>query len=77
MNKFIIKTKTKVNGVEEDGYHQKISETRKSIGATNVYTEHITSDINKAKVFYDIQEAERVCNLFAITGVHKGRVVEI
>ena len=64
MKKFVIKITSIVAGEQRIGYHEKISNTPKNRKAMNVYRQHITSDINKAKVFYDIREAMAVGNLF-------------
>lgn len=45
-------------------YHQGIDKVRKSKEIVNVYAEVITFTKSKAKVFYSLDEAERVSNLF-------------
>ncbi len=65
METFIIELKTKVDGEWRGGlFHEKLTEsTRKD--TTNAYMEHITSDQNKAKRFYDKDEATRFAVLFS------------
>jgi len=63
MDKFKIKIKCKINGYFKTFYHEDIS-NQKNNEVMNVYAEHITDKISKAKVFYDKDEAERIGKLF-------------
>jgi hypothetical protein len=70
MDKFIIKYTTRVNGEE------KISLTDPNrLDVMNVYTEHISFEKSKAMVFYDREEAEKVCVLFG-NSIHTGKVIK-
>ena len=75
MNKYIIKYKTKVNGTDKTTYHENITpNTNNSV--MNVYVEHVTEDRKKAKVFYDQEEAQKVCAMFSKPGYHLGGVIK-
>lgn len=63
MKTFKIEVLIKNNGKWETLYHENITPTT-SIEVNNVYQEHLTSDKKKAKVFYDIKEAQRVSDFF-------------
>ena len=77
MDKFIIKYTTKINGEEKMSFHEKISLTDPNrLDVMNVYTEHISYDKSKAMVFYDREEAEKVCALFGRVRIHVGTVVK-
>lgn len=76
MATFIIKYKTKVNGENKVTFHEKISITDSNrLDVMNVYTEHISFDKSKAMVFYDREEAEKICALFS-NSVHIGKVIQ-
>lgn len=64
MKNYIIELDTIVNGQPKILYHENISITPRSLGANNIYTEHVTSDIKKAMKFYDAEEAYRIGKLF-------------
>lgn len=68
MKQYIIELHTKVNGKFQKGYHQKISESKRT-DTMNVYVEHITKDKSKAKRFSDQEEAERIGKLFSVLTV--------
>jgi hypothetical protein len=77
MDKFIIEYKSRVNGVDKTTFHEKISLTDPNrLDVMNVYTEHISYDKSKAMVFYDREEAEKVCALFGRVRIHVGTVVK-
>jgi hypothetical protein len=61
---YIIKIKTKVNGVLEIAYHENISINNPKNGAINTYVEHITTDKKKALQFFDKDEAQRLAVFF-------------
>ena len=76
METFIIKYKSRVNGEEKITFHEKISLTDPNrLDVMNVYTEHISYDKSKAMVFYDREEAEKVCVLFGHK-FHAGKVIK-
>ena len=75
MDKFIIKYKTRINGEDKMAFHEKISLTDPNrLDVMNVYTEHISFEKSKAMVFYDREEAEKVCVLFC-NSIHTGKVI--
>jgi hypothetical protein len=76
MEKFIIKYKTRIEGVDKISYHEKICLTDPNrLDVMNIYTEHVSFDKSKAMAFYDREEAEKVCALFG-NSVHVGKVVK-
>jgi hypothetical protein len=76
METFIIKYKSRFNGEEKIAFHEKISITDPNrLDVMNVYTEHISFDKSKAMVFYDREEAEKVCVLFGHK-FHVGKVIK-
>lgn len=76
MDKFIIKYKSRIDGEWKETFHEKISLTDPNrLDVINVYTEHISFDRSNAMVFYDREEAEKVCALFSST-VHQGKVIK-
>jgi dsDNA-binding SOS-regulon protein len=76
METFIIKYKSRVDGEEKTTFHEKISLTNPNrLDVMNVYTEHISFDKSKAMVFYDREEAEKVCVLFGHK-FHVGKVIK-
>lgn len=76
METFIIKYKSRVDGEEKITFHEKISLTDPTrLDVVNVYTEHISFDKSKAMVFYDREEAEKVCVLFGHK-FHVGKVIK-
>ena len=77
MDKFIIKYTTRINGEDKMAFHEKISLTDPNrLDVMNVYTEHISFDKSKAMVFYDHEEAEKVCALFGRVRIHVGTVIK-
>ena len=77
MDKFIIKYTTRINGEDKMAFHEKISLTDSNrLDVMNVYTEHISCDKSKAMVFYDREEAEKVCALFGRVRIHVGTVIK-
>lgn len=76
METFIIQYNSKVNGEDKVTFHEKISLTDPNkLDVMNVYTEHISLDKSKAMVFYDHEEAKKVCALFG-NSVHIGKVIK-
>lgn len=75
MLKFIIQWDTKVSGKWQKGYHQTIKENTNT-QAMNVYVEHICLKKKEAKVFYDLEEADRVARFFA-NDFHMATVIKI
>jgi len=76
MDKFIIKYTTRINGEDKMAFHEKISLTDPNrLDVMNVYTEHISFEKSKAMVFYDREEAEKVCVLFG-NSIHVGKVIK-
>jgi len=76
MKTFIIKYKSKFDGEEKISFHEKISLTDPNrLDVMNVYTEHISFDKSRAMVFYDREEAEKVCVLF-VNKYHIGKVIQ-
>lgn len=65
MDKFIIKYKTRIMGVDTISYHAGISLVDSKRGFMNVYSESISTDKSKAQVFFTREEAEKVSSLFA------------
>jgi len=61
---YIIKIKTKVNGVFEIAYHENITINNPKNEAINTYVEHITTDKKKALQFFDKDEAQRLAVFF-------------
>jgi hypothetical protein len=76
MDKFIIQYNTRINGEDKMAFHEKISLTDPNrLDVMNVYTEHISFVKSKAMVFYDHEEAEKVCVLFG-NSIHIGKVIK-
>lgn len=73
--KFIIKYKSVCEGVEKTLFHSDISNVNPKVGVMNVYCEHVSSDKKDAKVFYKLEEAQAIINLFA-NSIHKGKVIK-
>jgi hypothetical protein len=61
---YIIKIKTKVNGVFEIAYHENMTINNPKNGAINTYVEHITKDKKRALPFFEKEEAERLAQFF-------------
>ena len=64
MEKYIIKYRTQINGVSRTCYHETIS-VNERLDTNNVYVEHINYERRKAKRFFDIDEANKIANLFS------------
>lgn len=75
MKTFIIKYKSKFDGEDKIAFHEKISLTDPNRLFMNAYTEHISFDKSKAMVFYEREEAEKVCALFSHK-YHIGKVIQ-
>jgi hypothetical protein len=63
MNKYIIQINYKVDGDSKPLFFETISECTNN-QVMNVFQEHLTSKKEKAKRFYDLEEAERFNHLF-------------
>ena len=64
MEKYIIKYRTKVNGGYRTSYHETIS-VNERLDTNNVYVEHVNYERKKARRFFDIDEADKIANLFS------------
>lgn len=64
MNKYIIQINYKVDGDSRPLYFETISECTNN-QVMNVFQEHLTSNKEKAKRFYDLEEVERFKQLFS------------
>ena len=64
MDKYIIVREMKIDSKIETLYFETLSECT-SNQVMNVFEEHLTRDKDKAKRFYDIEEAERFKALFS------------
>lgn len=64
MNKYIIQINYKVDGDSKPLYFETISECTNN-QVMNVFQEHLTSKKDKAKRFYEIEEAEKFQQLFS------------
>ncbi len=63
MNKYIIQINYKVDGDSRPLFFETISECNNN-QVMNVFQEHLTSKKEKAKRFYELEEAERFKQLF-------------
>jgi hypothetical protein len=61
---YILKIKTKVNGINNTYYHENISVNNPKNGAVNTYVQHITNERKKALPFFERDEAERLAVFF-------------
>lgn len=71
---YIIEEYSKVNGKWESGFHQDLKKNRNK-DAMNVYVEHCTKDREKAKVFYDVDEAIRMAQFLFRKDYHHTKVI--